>query len=129
MKISGTFSVKLNPQENYATGVDGIKLARMSIDKSFEGALSAISQGEMLSALARVNDAAGYVAIEQVTGLLEGKSGSFVLQHFGIMDAGRERLILEVLPGSGSGDLAGISGTMHIRIEDGQHYYEFDYTL
>jgi len=72
---------------------------------------------------------AGYVAIEQVNGMLAGKKGGFVLQHFGTMDRGKNRLILEVIPDSGSGELAGLSGSMTITIEDGKHYYEFEYNL
>ena len=129
MKISGTFEVSLNPITACAEGLEGIKLGRMSIDKTFQGDLEASSQGEMLSAITTVQGSAGYVAIEQVQGTLGGKKGSFVLQHFGMMDLGDERLILEVVPDSGSGDLIGLTGHMEIRIEDGQHYYEFDYDI
>ncbi len=83
----------------------------------------------MLSAMTSTQGSAGYVAIEQVTGELEGKKGSFVLQHFGTMDKGRDRLILEVIPDSAAGELAGLTGRMAIRIEDGQHFYDFEYEL
>jgi hypothetical protein len=129
MKVSGSFIVKLQPLPTSATAESGNTLGRMSIDKTFSGALSATSKGEMLSALTAVKGSAGYVAIEQVSGSLDGKTGSFVLQHFGIMHNGTQRLVLEVVPASGSGELAGISGKMAIRIEDGQHYYDFDYQL
>jgi hypothetical protein len=72
---------------------------------------------------------AGYVAIEQVIGSLSGKSGSFVLQHFGTMNRGKDNLILEVVPDSGSGELTGISGNILIKIENGKHFYEFEYEL
>ncbi len=101
--INGQFTVKLNPIGGYATGQDGVNLGRMSIDKEFSGALEALSQGEMLSAMTPTQGSAGYVAIEQVVGKLNGKQGSFVLQHFGTMDKGADRLILEVVPDSGSG--------------------------
>ena len=129
MKITGTFDVKLNPLDFYTKGEDGIGLARMSIDKTFHGDLNASSKGEMLSAMTTVKGSAGYVAIEQVVGTLSGKQGSFVLQHFGTMDKGQDRLMLEVVPGSGSGDLSGLIGEMAIKIEDGQHFYEFEYKL
>lgn len=127
MQISGEFDVDLNPLDSYAQGDDETKLARLSIDKKFRGELSATSQGEMLSAMTAVDGSAGYVAIEQVRGTLAGKSGSFVLQHFGTMNRGNNRLILEVVPDSGTGDLVGLSGIMTIRIQDGKHYYDFDY--
>jgi hypothetical protein len=101
----------------------------MSIDKTFHGELEAISQGEMLSAMTATQGSAGYVAIEQVSGTLSGKKGSFVLQHFGTMNKGGDILILEVIPDSGSGELTGLTGRMKINIEDGQHFYEFEYEL
>lgn len=128
MKIKGEFEVKLNPQDGYAQGNDGIKLGRMTLDKTFHGDLDAKSKGEMLSAMTPVGSA-GYVAIEQVQGTLKGKKGSFVLQHFGTINNGKERLILEVVPDSATGEIKGLSGTMAIIIEDGMHFYEFEYQL
>jgi hypothetical protein len=110
-------------------GKDGVNFGRMSIDKTFHGELEATSKGEMLSAMTAVKGSAGYVAIEHVIGILSGKEGSFVLQHFGIMDKGQGRLMLEVVPDSGAGELSGLLGAMEINIEDGQHFYEFDYEL
>ncbi|MCL5266562.1 MAG: DUF3224 domain-containing protein [Bacteroidetes bacterium] len=129
MKTSGSFEVKLSPLDFYAQGLDGVNLGRMSVDKQFKGALEATSKGEMLSAMTSVKGSAGYVAIEQVSGVLSGKKGSFVLQHFGIMKQGSDRLILEVVPNSGSGELSSLTGKMAIKIEGGQHYYEFEYEL
>ncbi|WP_416306590.1 DUF3224 domain-containing protein [Neptunicella sp. SCSIO 80796] len=129
MLVSGEFEVKLAPIENYAQGQQGNQLGRMSLDKTFHGGLDAQSQGEMLSALTKVEGSAGYVAIEQVVGVLEGKQGSFVLQHFGIMDRAKDRLQLEVIPDSGTGELTGLSGSMKIERRDGKHFYHFDYQI
>lgn len=129
MKIKGKFDVTLNPLDVYTKGEDGVNFGRMSIDKSFHGELDATSKGEMLSAMTSTKGSAGYVAIEQVIGSLSGKKGSFVLQHFGTMDKGKDRLVLEVVPDSGSDELSSLVGCMSIKIEDGQHYYEFDYEL
>jgi Protein of unknown function (DUF3224) len=129
MKISGQFNVDLKPLAIYAEGAEQMNLGRMSIDKSFSGDLTATSKGEMLSVRTATAGSAGYVAIEQVTGTLGGHNGSFVLQHFGIMDRGADRLILEVVPDSGTGELTGLTGTMAIIFKDGQHYYEFEYEL
>jgi hypothetical protein len=129
MKAIGEFDVNLRALDAYARGREGIKLGRMSIDKSFRGDLVGTSIGEMLSAMTTVKGSAGYVAIEQVSGSLAGKKGNFVLQHFGTMDKGVSKLVLEVVPDSGSGRLAGLSGTMTIKLEDGKHFYEFDYEL
>ena len=129
MKVKGEFEVKLNPIEGYAEGKNGISLNRMSIDKTFSGDLNATSKGEMLSARTPVKGSAGYVAIEQVSGELTGRKGSFVLQHFGTMNNGAQKLILEVVPDSGTDELEGLAGKMSINIEDGQHFYEFEYEL
>lgn len=129
MTITGKFTVKLTPVESTMEGRDNIALGRMTIDKEFEGDLAGKSWGEMLSAMTTVKGSAGYVAIEQFNGSLRGKNGSFVLQHYGVMDKGSDRLVLEVVPDSGGGELAGISGSMVIRIEEGAHFYDFDYSL
>jgi hypothetical protein len=129
MKINGKFDVKLNSLDFHIKGLDDIGLGRMALDKQFEGELEATSKGEMLSVLTPVKGSAGYVAVEQISGILAGKKGSFVLQHFGIMDRGSQRLILEVVPDSGTGELSGLSGEMTIRFEKNQHYYDFIFTL
>ncbi len=129
MKVSGSFEVALKPLEPYAAGADGVNLGRMSIDKTFSGELSAKSSGEMLSASSSVQGSAGYVAVEQVTGSLSGRQGSFVLQHYGRMDKGKSSLLLEIVPGSGTGELKGIEGKMNIRIENKQHFYDFEYEV
>ncbi len=114
MKVNGEFEVNLTALDFTHPAKNGINLGRMSIDKSFSGELEAESKGEMLSAMTTTKGSAGYVAIEQVDGKLEGKSGSFVLQHFGTMKEGKDKLILEVVPDSGTGELKGISGKMVI---------------
>lgn len=129
MIATGTFEVDLQPAPPFAQGKEGVRLGRMTITKTFHGDLSAVSLGEMLSAMTPVDGSAGYVAIEQVDGRLHGRAGTFVLQHYGVMEEGRQWLLLEVVPGSGSGELANLAGQMTIRIEDGKHRYEFDYTL
>jgi Protein of unknown function (DUF3224) len=124
----GTFEASLNILPQYNTSEDA-KLARMSIDKQFHGALDAASKGEMLSAGTDVKGSAGYVAIERVTGTLNGRSGSFVLQHNATMTRGAPYLNIVVVPDSGSGELTGLSGTLRILIADGKHSYEFEYDL
>jgi hypothetical protein len=129
MRAKGEFDVNLKPLDAFAKGRHGINLGRMSIDKTFRGDLVGKSLGEMLSAMTSVKGSAGYVAIEQFNGTLQGKSGAFFLQHFGIINRGKERLVLEVVPDSGTGQLENLSGKMRIIIEGGKHFYEFEYTL
>ena len=126
MQVSGTFEVKLTPQTDpHADALRG----RMLINKTFQGALDATSEGQMLTALTPVKDSAGYVAIERVTGTLQGRRGSFVLQHSGTMSRGAQALSVTVVPDSGTEQLTGLTGKMLIRIEGGKHFYDFEYAI
>jgi hypothetical protein len=120
----GQLTVKLAPMP---AGADG--MARHGLDKIWSGDLVATSQGEMLSAGDPGKGVAGYVALEVVRGTLAGRSGGFALQHSGQMDAAGQRLGIAIVPGSGTGALAGITGTLAIRIEGGVHHYTLDYAL
>jgi hypothetical protein len=128
-RASGSFEVSLSPLPLGAGG-DTTHLGRMAIDKRFHGDLEATSQGEMLSAMTDVQGSAGYVAIERVTGTVHGRRGTFVLQHHGIMTRGAGQLTIAVVPDSGTGELAGLAGSMTIAIAPGgEHTYHLDYTL
>ena len=125
---SGTFDVKLS-KEPLANPDADPTLGRMTIDKTFSGDLQGTSKGEMLMAGSAEKGSAGYVTIERVTGTLRGRSGSFVLQHMGVMNRGTPQLTVTVVPDSGTGELAGLAGTLDIKITDGKHFYTFDYVL
>jgi hypothetical protein len=127
-QASGRFEVKLSPQGSPDLA-EGSSLGRMSIEKQFHGDLEGTSKGEMLTAGTDVKGSAGYVAIERVTGSLHGRSGSFVLQHTGTMNRGAPQLTITVVPDSGSGQLVGLSGSLGIKIIEGKHSYEFEYSL
>jgi uncharacterized protein DUF3224 len=124
---SGTFEVKLNPQVDDKVGDPTV--VRMSSDKQLHGDLEGTSKGQMLAVRTDVKDSAGYVAMERVTGALQGRSGTFALQHSGTMTRGTPQLTITVVPDSGTGQLVGIAGKMTINIVDGKHSYEFVYTL
>lgn len=123
----GRFDVKLTPQPG---GDDPARadLGRMTIDKLFHGDLEGSSKGEMLTAGTPTKGSAGYVAVERVTGELQGKKGSFILQHSATMNRGVPSLSIAVVPDSGTGQLLGLTGTMSILIENGEHSYVFEYT-
>lgn len=124
----GTFEVQLTPQPLAHAEADA-SLGRLAIAKQFQGDLAGESRGEMLSARTAVEGSAGYVAIERVTGTLNGRQGSFVLQHSGTMTRGTPQLTISVVPDSGSGKLTGLAGTMTLEIADGMHAYDLAYTL
>jgi len=126
-RARGTFDVKLAPRASEEKADS--TLGRMSIDKQFHGDLEGTSKGQMLTAGTDVKGSAGYVAIERVSGTLQGRSGTFVLQHSGTMTRGAPQLSITVVPDSGTGQLAGLAGKMAIIIADGKHSYDFEYTL
>ena len=125
---SGPFEVKVTPQARDGKFEDAT-LGRMTIEKQIHGDLEATSKGQMLTAGTDVKGSAGYVAIERITGTLQGRTGSFVLQHTGTMNRGAFQLSITVVPDSGTGQLLGLTGKMSINIADGKHSYDFDYTL
>lgn len=125
---SGTFDVKMTPQ-GAADKAEEATVGRYSLDKTFHGDLVGTSKGEMLAVGTAVEGSAGYVAMEQVKGTLNGRSGGFALQHTGTMTRGAAELSVTVVPDSGTGELVGLAGRMTIKIADGKHFYDFAYTL
>ena len=127
-RATGTFEVSVQPLSNADVSTDPM-FGRFLLVKKFSGAFTAEGRGQMLSAGTPVQGSAGYVAIDHITGTLEGKTGAFVLQHVGTMGRGAASMSINVLPDSGTGGLAGIAGTLTIRVVDKQHYYDLDYSL
>jgi len=121
----GTFTVNIQP----LTPAPAEGISRFSSVKQIHGDLEATSKGEMFSVGDPKQGAAGYVAIEVVTGTLQGKHGSFALQHSATMDQSGQKMTVLVVPGSGTGELKGIAGTFTIHMENGQHSYDLEYTL
>ncbi|MCB0602238.1 MAG: DUF3224 domain-containing protein [Saprospiraceae bacterium] len=122
----GTFEVKMNPQSQEQIGLH--TMGRYLLDKQFSGDLEAISTVEMLAA-GTENGAGAYVAIERVTGKLNGREGTFILTHMGTRTKTSQELRVIVVPGCGTGDLSGLTGTMEIIIENKVHYYVFTYQI
>jgi hypothetical protein len=121
----GTFTVDIRPLT--PTPAEGV--GRFTINKKIRGDLEATTSGEMFTCGDPKQGAAGYVAIEVVMGTLDGKRGSFALQHFATMDGKGPQMQVIVVPGSGTGELKGIEGAFTIKIENGQHEYDLEYTL
>jgi hypothetical protein len=123
----GTFDVRVVPQA--PDDAAGGPFSRLFLDKQFHGDLDGTSKGQMLAAGTAVDGSAGYVALELVSGTLNGRRGSFVLQHTGTMTKGVPTMIVTVVPDSGTDQLTGLAGKMTIIIAGGRHSYEFEYTL
>ncbi|WP_457325824.1 DUF3224 domain-containing protein [Roseateles sp. P5_E11] len=124
--VSGEFTVGMTAQAAEAASP---ALGRMVLDKQYRGALEARGAGQMLATHGSIAGSAAYVALETVTGSLEGREGSFALVHHGLMERGTPSLAITVVPDSGTGALAGLAGRMNIRVEGHQHFYDFDFTL
>ncbi len=123
---TGTFDATITPVEpapNAAPGAPG----RMLISKSFHGGITGVSAGEMLATMEGQSGA--YVALERVTATIDGRSGAFTLLHQGVVDQGAHNLSISIVPGSGSGELNGISGIFHLTIVGGEHRYDLEYSL
>lgn len=127
-RVQGPFDVKLTAQA-IEDPAEAAFLGRMGFDKRFHGDLDATGKGVMLYAHSPVEGSGAYVAIETVTGTLEGREGGFVFQHNCHMDASGQHQSITVVPDSGTGQLAGLRGSLTIRIVDGAHFYDFEYSL
>ncbi|GAB3246508.1 DUF3224 domain-containing protein [Chitinimonas naiadis] len=128
LHAKGTFEVKMAPQPPQDAALAAV-LGRLSLDKQFHGDLEAVGQGQMLTGGTATKGSAGYVAMEQVSGSLLGRKGTFLLQHTGTMTRGEPQLSITVVPDSGTDQLLGLTGKLGIRIEGGQHFYDFEYSL
>ena len=127
-RATGTFDVKMLPQTPSDLAA-AANLGRMTLDKSYRGDLEGAASGEMLAMMTDTPGSAVYVAIERVSGRLNGRQGSFALHHRGVMTRGAPELMVEISPDSGTGELTGIAGTMTIEIRGRDHFYTIDYEL
>jgi hypothetical protein len=127
-RATGTFDVKVVPI-TAADSLDTGGFGRLALDKTFHGDLTGSSKGQMVASGGPQEGAGGYVAMERVTGSLKGRSGSFALMHNGTMTPTAMEMRIMVVPGSGTGELAGLAGTFTIIIEGKKHSYVFDYTI
>jgi len=123
---TGTFDIKVTPippqDANARTG-------HLTFTKVFHGQIDGTSTGDMLAVGSATSDKGAYVAIEWITGTLDGKAGSFALHHNGTKQGGEANMDINVVPGSGTGQLEGIAGKFEIRFEGKQHHYRFEYSL
>ena len=124
----GPMDVDIQPEPPFLDE-SGVTLSRNAVSKTFHGEMAGTSEAQMIAAFTATPGSAGYVAIEHFTGSVEGKSGSFVMQHSGLMNRGDAQLTVTIVPDSGSGELTGISGTLDIDNIDGQHSYALNYDL
>ena len=104
-------------------------MGRMTMEKQWHGAMEGTSTGQMLTGGDLSKGSATYVAIEKFSGTIDGRKGTLLFQHIGTVNRGVQDLKITVVPDSGTGELQGISGQLTGKIENGKHYYQFDYTI
>ena len=127
--VKGKFEVQSTPQPSDELS-QSIGVMRMRFEKRFEGPLQATSIVSMTGVFDQELDSGGYVAIERLTGSLDGKRGSFYLQHNSTMNRSVPSQHIVVIPDSGTEELKGLTGKMTIDIlEDGAHFYTFEYEI
>jgi hypothetical protein len=123
MIAKGEFEIDLLPQDDPDHPV-----GRMLINKSYSGDLVGSGIGQMISKRTDTGEAA-YCAIEEFSGSLHDRSGGFTLVHKGQMSQSSQSLEVQILNGSGSGELQTISGSLDIIQDVDGHRYELAYEL
>jgi hypothetical protein len=129
LSARGGFEVKIGPPVPLSGPPDGAPLFKRSLDKQYSGDMTGSAIGEMQMAGQPQTGEAAYTALESFVGQLQGRKGSFALAHLGLMSGGKQDLRISIVPGSGLGELSGISGELILRIEAGVHFYELNYRL
>jgi hypothetical protein len=130
---TGSFEVKMTPTEptDFEKAND---IARLTSDKAWHGDFEGVSRGEMITGSTASTGSMAYVAIERMTGKLNGRQGSFTFAHRASMMKGDAasagELSVTVVPNSGTGELTGLTGSLMIHIDaQGKHTWTFDYSL
>jgi Protein of unknown function (DUF3224) len=114
-------------EESYAEA-DGVELSRVHISRTFSGDLEGESTAELM--IAKSEGGGGYVGHDRIAGTLGGKSGTFVFQHTGLMGPEAVTNTGTVVPGSGTGELEGITGDgAMLADENGNHTLTLEYEL
>ena len=124
----GTFEVQVVPAEEEDTA-SGLGLGRYTLSKTFTGDMTGEGRGQMLTGGNEAAQMGVYVALERFVGQIDGRDGALLLAHRGVMDPSGQSLTIGIVPGSGTGGLAGIAGEFQLTIEGGVHHYDLAYTL
>lgn len=129
MHAHGEFEVKITPQKADNPDAVAAGFSRIALDKRYHGSIEGVGKGEMLAA-GDGSRSGAYVALEMVSGSLDGHDGSFALLHSAMLVDGAPRdWKVSVVPDSGTGQLRGLEGELRISMADGKHSYDLAYTL
>lgn len=123
------FAITAWDEKPYREGADRPKLTKATVTKTYTGDIEGEGHVEYLMAYL-TDGAASFVGIEQVTGRLGGKSGSFILERTGVFEGGQAKEIYSVIPGSGTGGLKGLRGEGRSSVGHGmEHPFVLSYEL
>lgn len=134
MRATGTFTVKafapaeVRPDPDVPTG---LPVGVATMEKHFEGEVAGRSGTLFTSAFDQAAGVGTYVAMESFEGALQGRQGAFNFVHSAATSGtGRAQEFFAIVPASGTGELAGISGGGGMAVDaDGTHRVWFDYDL
>jgi hypothetical protein len=127
-RATGVFEIESWDEAPYEELGGGAKLTKASVRQTYSGGLEAAASSESLMAYPG-GDSAYYMSLERVSGRLDGRSGSFLLQGTGAYIDGTATSTWTVVPGSGTDELAGISGTGGMVATHDERNYHLDYEL
>lgn len=126
---TGRFDLTSWDEETIDDAAEGARLVRARNTKTFSGGITGTSAAELLQAIAG-ETAQVYVAVERVTAAVDGHQGTFVLRHSALLHGDAGDMLVDVVPGSATGGLTGLTGTLTIEMSPaGEHTYSFDYAL
>lgn len=128
--IKATVDVTGWDESAYDEPAEGATLSRITVTKRFSGHLDATSTAQLLTAVAHDDpNQAGYIGSERVTDTLDGRTGTFVIQHGGVAGGPENRQFGWVVPGSATGALRGLAGTVHFQHDEHGAVFTMDYDL
>jgi Protein of unknown function (DUF3224) len=116
---AGRIDVKTYEPQPYEEVGEGPNLIEIHVTETFSGDIEGEGVARFLQAM-RTDESASFVGIERVTGSIEGRRGSFLLQDAGTVEANTVRGEWFVIPGSGTGELSGLRGDGGFSAELGQ---------
>jgi hypothetical protein len=125
-RATATFEITGWDETIYAEPTEGPKLSRATVRKIFQGDIAGESTAELLMSRAK-DGSAGYVALERVVGRIGDRSGSFDVQHCATQGGPNPRAIWLVVPGSGTGELRGLSGQATYQHDENGATFTLDY--
>jgi hypothetical protein len=119
-KATGRIEVQTYEPQAYEEPENGPQLVEIHVTEKFSGDIEGQGVVRFLQAI-RGDGSASFVGIERVTGRIGDRNGSFLLQDAGTLEGSTVSGEWFVIPGSGTGELAGLRGEGGFEAELGQH--------